>query len=254
MPKILLAIDAFSPLDRLLPAAVLLASQQHAELLVVFSQDDRVLRGAALSCTQEVGASSAVTYPVTSTSVEQRMKRIADDVQRRLSQAAELRHLRWEFQQCSRSISQITTEADAEIVLPGWRESRWVSPEKLQLTTPGISTKPVVIVIDDATSASAEAIEAARGLSGANRSNRLIILGLHAAMSSRSYRQKISVGDSSAESRIPVASVDQLVRQLQWLRPTLTMLGCEQFASADNQLHQALTGMKCPVALVRKAR
>lgn len=254
MPTILLAIDAFSPMDRLLPAAVLLASQQDAELLAVFSQDKRLLRGAALSCTQEVGANSAVCYPVSSTSIEKRIQRIADDMRRRLSQTAELQHLRWQFEHRLGSISQITAEADAEIVLPGWSESLWVSTENLHLTTPRISPKTVVLVIDEGTSASAQAIEAARGLAGANGSKRLIILGLQAALSSRSYRQDISAGDSTAESRMPVASIDQLIRQLHLLRPTLTLLGRDQLASADSQLHKALTSMKCPVALVRTAR
>ncbi len=253
MPTILLAIDAFSPLDRLLPAAVLLASRQHAELLAVFSQDTRLIRGAALSCTQEIGANSAVCYPVTSTSMEKRVQRIADDMRRRLSKAAERQHLPWEFQQCFSSISQITTETDAEIVLPGWSESPWVSPESLHLSPRRTSTNPLILVIDDGSPCSAQVIEAARGLAGANGPPQRIILGLHAAFDSGLDRRIMSADDRTGEIRIPVASREQLIRQLQLSRPTLTLLGREQLASADNQIHKALNSIKCPLALLRSA-
>jgi hypothetical protein len=254
MPTILLAIDAFSPLDRLLPAAVLLASRQHAELLAVFSQDNRLIRGAALSCTQEIGANSAICYPVTSTSIEKRVQRIADDMRRRLSKAAERQQIPWEFQQCFSSISQITTETDAEIVLPGWSESPWVGPESFHLTPRRTSMNPIILVIDDGLPCSAHVIEVARGLAGANGQPQLIILGLHAAFESGSDRREMSADDRTGEIRIPVASSGQLIRQLQLSCPTLTLVGREQLASADNQIHKALKSIKCPLALLRRTR
>ncbi len=254
MPTILLAIDAFSPLDRMLPAAVLLASRQHAELLAVFSQDSRLIRGAALSCTQEIGANSAVCYPVTSTSMEKRVQRIADDMRRRLSEAAQRQHLPWGFQTCISSISQITTETDAEIVLPGWSESPWVGTESLHLSPRRTSTNPVILVIDDGSPCSAPVIEVARGLAGENGRQQLIILSLRAAFESCSDRRRMSADDRTAEIKIPVASREQLIRQLELSRPTLTLLGHDQLASADNQTHKALKSIKCPLALLRRAR
>ena len=56
MAEILLAIDAWTSLERLLPAALLMASQQHAALVGVFACDSRLSQGAALPFTHEVGA------------------------------------------------------------------------------------------------------------------------------------------------------------------------------------------------------
>ncbi len=254
MPTILLAIDAFSPLDRLLPAAVFLASRQHAELLAVFSQDNRLMRGAALSCTEEIGANSAVNYPVTSTSMEKRVQRIASDMRRRLSDAAERQHLPWEFQQCFSSISQVTTETDAEIVLPGWSESPWVGPQSLHFSPRRTSTNLIILVIDDGSPCSAHVIEVARGLAGANGPPRLIILGMHAAFEAGSDRRELSANDRTGEIRIPVASREQLIRQLQLSCPTLTLVGREQLALADDQIHKALKSIKCPLAILRRSR
>lgn len=254
MSTILLAIDAFSPLDRLLPAAVLLASRQHAELLAVFSQDNRLIRSAALSCTQEIGANSASCYPVNATSIEKRVQRIADDMRRRLSKAAERQQIPWEFQQCFSSISQITTETDAEIVLPGWSESPWVGPESLHLTPRRTSTNPFILVIDDGLPCSAHVIEVARGLAAASGQLELIILGLQAAFESGSARRTMSADDRKGEIRIPVGSREQLIRQLQLLCPTLTLVEREQLAATDDQIHTALKSMKGPLALLRRTR
>ena len=250
MSRILLAIDAFSPLDRLLPAAVLLASRQHAELLAVFSQDNSLIRGAALLCTQEIGANSAIRYPVTSTSIEKRVQRIADGMRQRLSKAADRQQIPWGFQQCFSSISQITTETDAEIVIPGWSVSPWVGPESLHRTSRRTSTNPVILVIDDGLPCSAHVIEVARGLAGASGQPQLIILGLHAAFESGSVRQRMSSDDSKGEIRIPVASMAHLIRQIQLLCPTLTLVGREQLAAKDNRIHNALKSIKCPLALL----
>ena len=250
MSTILLAIDAFSPLDRLLPAALLLASRHHAELLAVFSQDNSLIRSAALSCTQEVGANSAICYPVTSMSIEQRVQRIADDMRQRLSKAAERQQIPWRFQQCCSSILQISTETDAEIVIPGWSASPWGGPKSLHLTPRRTSTNPFILVIDDGLPCSAHVIEVARGLTAASGQLELIILGLQAAFESGSDRRTMSADDRKGETRIPVASMAQLIRQLQLLCPTLTLVGREQLAATDNQIHTALKSMKCPLALL----
>jgi hypothetical protein len=250
MSTILLAIDAFSPLDRLLPAAVLLASRQHAELLAVFSQDNCLIRGAALSCTQEIGANSAICYPVTSTSIEKRVQRIADDMRQRLSKAAERQQIPWRFQQCCSSILQISTETDAEIVIPGWSASPWGGPESLHLTPRRTSTNPFILVIDDGLPCSAHVIEVARGLAAASGQLELIILGLQAEFESGSARRTMSADHRKGETRIPVASTGQLIRQLQLLCPTLTLVGREQLAATDDQIHTALKSMKCPLALL----
>jgi hypothetical protein len=250
MSTILLAIDAFSPLDRLLPAALLLATRQHAELLAVFSQDDSLISGAALSCTQEVGANSAICYPVTSTSIEKRVQRIADDMRQSLSKAAERQQIPWGFQQCCSSISRIMTETDAEIVIPGWRASPWSGPKSLHLTPRRTSTNPFILVIDDGLPCSAHVIEVARGLAGTSGQLEMIILGLHSAFESGSDRRRMSADERKGETRIPVASTRQLIRQLQILCPTLTLVGREQLAATDNQIHTALKSMKCPLALL----
>lgn len=251
MPTILLAIDAFSPLYRLLPAAVFLASRRNAELVCVFTQDSRLLPGVALSCTHEIGAHSAVCYPVTRRSIEKRMSGIADDMRRRLSMEAERQHLRWGFQQRSGSIAQIATETDAEIVVPGWGESQWADAMRSGISAHRTPDSHVVAVVDEDSSATAQVVEAARSLLGPNGPNRLIILSLQRDNDTASERFQKSCDQSSGEVRIFVASFEKLIQHLRLLRPTLVLMGREQSLSADIQLHKTLTSIKCPVALIR---
>lgn len=254
MPTILLVVDAYSPLDRLLPAAVFLASQRNAQLMGVFVQDGRLVRGVALSCTQEIGAHSAVCYQVTSQSIEKRMRRIADEMRRRLSLAAERQHLRWDFQQCYGSISQIATATDAEIVVPGWSESLWAGAAHSCASTRKTPDGHVVVVIDDGSSSSAQVIEAARRLTKATGSHHLTVFAMDEALETRTVRHNVAADPKLAETRIPVDSIEQLIRQLRLLRPTLTLLGRDQLVSTDSRLHKTLASMKCPLALVRTTR
>lgn len=250
MPKLLLVIDAFSPVHRLLPAAVFLASRRNAELVCVFTQDSRVLPGVALSCTREIGAHSALCYPVTSGSIKKRMTAIAEDVRRSLSQEAERQHIRWEFQQCFGSISQILIETEAEIVVPGWPESHWTDSMHPRVQTHKSSERLVIAVVDEDLPSSGQIIEIVRSLMGTNGAKQLIILSLKSRSGGSSKPVHQPAGQSSGVTRIRVDSIEELIQHLRRLRPTLALLGREQPVFNDIRLHKTLATIKCPLALL----
>ena len=135
MPTILLAIDACKRLERLLPAALLFASEQNAALLGLFVQDRQLLTGAALPFTREVRSNSATCYSLTADSIGKRMLTIAEGMRRRLAKEAEQRQLPFQFEICDGNIWQITNESEADVVLPGWSEDWAVTTACSSLTT-----------------------------------------------------------------------------------------------------------------------
>ena len=50
---------------------------------------------------------------------------------------------------------------------------------------------------------------------------------------------------------IRVASMEQLIRQIRLLRPTVVLLGRDQNLAADRQLQNQLALIRCPLALVQ---
>ena len=252
MPTILLAIDAYSRLEQLLPAAMLLASGQNALLLGVFARDSRLLQGAALPCTQEVGANFAACYPLTADTIENRVWRIAEDMRRRLAVAAEQRKLPWEFQLCDSSISQITSETKADAVLPGWSGHLWVSGSNTGLRTAGGAARAPLVVVDDVSPAAAQAIAAARRLTAAAGLQDLVILVVDSAPTAVDGPSppKRSSGTQPGEVRIRVNSPEHLARHLRVLRPALVLLGRDQPLASDSRLQKELSLLKCPLALL----
>ncbi len=250
MPTIVLAIDAYSQLEQLLPAALLLASGQNALLLGVFAQDSRLLQGAALPCTQEIGANSAACFPLTAETMENRVRRIAEDMRRRLAMAAERRKLPWEFQLCYGSISQITTETTADAVLPGWSGHLWISGSHPGPPTRSSAARAAIAVVDDGSLSAAQAVEAARRLTAAAGLPELVILEMDSVpVPGLTGSARSSVG-RPPEVRIRVDSPDQLMRHLRVLCPTLMLLGRDQPLASDSRLRKELFLLKCPLALL----
>lgn len=276
MPVILLAIDACSPLEQLLPVALMLASQQHADLRGVFAQDNVLLQGVGLPFTQEIGASSAVCYPVTTLSIEKRVQHIAHKMRQRLAAAADQQHIPWDFQICSGTILQITHETDSDIVLPGWN-SNYSAASTRPLCAVSKSMPQTIVVVDDGSTGSKQVIRAARQIvevtdvaGGSTRNispgqtrhpqtssaRRLVIFDLP--------RQEVRSSDDPAvlseptattnlanETHVNVASTEQVIGHLRQLRPSLFLMGRRQRLAEDRPFQRALTMMKCPVALLK---
>lgn len=253
MPKILLAMDACTQLKRLLPAALLLASEQHSALLGVFAQNSALLQGAALPFTNEVGANSAVCYPLTADSIEKRVRRIAEEMRRQLAAAADRRQVPWEFQFCSSSISQITTEAKADVVLPGWNAIWSLAKTSAGLSARRTSASPVIVVVDEGSPSSAHMINTARRLMVTAGPHQLVILATPPSAASSRTEPGSVAGRQPAEVVIRVASTEQLTSQIRLLSPTVMLLGRDQNLAADSQLQKKLAFMKCPLALVQPA-
>ena len=251
MPTILLAIDARTQLERLLPAALLLASEHHSALFGVFAQDRALLQGAALPFTHEVGANSAASYPLTADSVEKRMRRIAEDMRRRLAAAAENLMLPWEFQICDSSISQITAGTKADVVLSGWNANWSLAAPPAGVSTRKTSARTVVVVIDDGSPSSAHMIEAARRLMSLARPHRLVILATSPVAGLSRSKPDPVIGRKAAEAVFRVTSTEQLISQIRRLGPMVVLLGRDQNLADDSQLHRKLALIKCPLALVQ---
>lgn len=250
MPQILVAMDACTQLERLLPAALLLTSEQPSALLGVFAQDRALLHGAALPLTHEVGANSAACYPLTADSIEKRMRRIAEDMRRSLAAAAERQLLPWEFQIRYDSISQITSETKADVVLSDLN-ANW-----LPATTPAgvalrkTSARQVIVVIDEGSQSSAHIINAARRLLSRAGPHQLVILATPAVAELPRPELRAMASGKPAEVVIRVDSLQQLTRQIRLLSPTVMLLGRDQNLAEDGKLPKKLALIKCPLALV----
>ena len=256
MAEILLALDAWTPLERLLPAALLMASQQHAALVGVFARDSRLPQGAALPFTHEVGAQSASCYPVTAESIDRRIQTIAESVRRRLATAAERQHVPWEFRTCDGSILGITNETKADVVFPGWnRNSSTASTHACRLIS-RTSSRTVIVVVDDGAPSLANVISAARQLATNTKRHQLIIINLvsdtecpvkeSGALTGRS----VHTGTIN-EVVVYAASMEQLIRHLGQLDPFVLLIGRDQRLMESSQLVRNLALLNFPVALLK---
>ncbi len=254
MPTILLAIDAYTPIERLLPAALLLASGPRSALLGIFAQDSQLLQGASLPCTQEVGANTATCYPLTEQSIQKRVQRIADGMQQRLAEAAKRQHLPWEFQRCDGSISQIVSETQADVVLPGWSESSWIKARHVCMTPQRCSKKEVIAVVDDGSALLGCVIQAARDLSETAKPRQLVTLAMNSPKAERAKLSERIVEGEHCESILHVSSIAQLIYQCSVLRPAVVLIGQEQALAFDSQLRKGLAFIKVPLAIVRTNR
>lgn len=251
MPKILLALDASTRLERLLPAAFLLASEQHSALLGVFAQDSEVLQGAALPFTTEVGANSAACYPLTADSMANRMRRIAEDMRRQLVAAAELHQVPCEFQICCGSISKIASETKADVVLPGWNAIWSLARTSGGLPKRKASGNPVIVVVDEGSTSSARVIDAARRLTTSAAPHQLVIMATPGAAELSRTESGAVAGQTTAEAVMRVASTEQMISQICRLGPTVLLLGRDQNLAEISLLHRKLALIKCPLALVQ---
>ncbi len=255
MTQILLAIDAWTPLERLLPAALLMASHQHAALVGIFSLDSRLRQGAALPITHEVGAVSAASYPVTAKSIDRRIQAIAESVRQRLALAAEQKQVPWEFRTCDGSIMQVTHETDADVIFPGWNR-KFSSMSARGGRRISKSSSGTLIVIDDGSPSSTSTISAARRLATNTKLPQLIIFKLNsdrecpAGESRIPTRQSVPPG-TMKEILVRAASVEQLLRHLRQSEPFLMLIGRDQRLLENEQLVRDLALINCPVALLR---
>lgn len=256
MPVVLLAIDACTPLEQLLPAALLLAAQDHAALHGIFSHDNRLPQGAALPFTYEVGGNSAACYPVTAESIDRRVRCIAEKMRRRLAAAAERQQIPWEFETSSGSISQITRETEAEVVFPGWYTNLSATTARVRKSMPGTSSKAAIVVVDDGSPSSAQVINAAQRLGKSTGRHQTIILKLLSDHERPGKDSGVSTelrppSGKMNEAVIRVSSMRQLIRHLRQLHPSIVLLGREQKVVEDSQLLKELAFIKCPVGLLR---
>ena len=256
MAEILLVTDAWTPLERLLPAALLMASHQHAALVGIFANDSRLRQGAALPFTHEVGAHSASCYPVTSESIDRRIQTIAESVRRRLAAAAERQQVPWEFRTCDSSILRITDETEADVVFPGWNRDLTTTSAHARRVIPKTSSGTVIVVVDNGSPASANVISAARQLTENTKRCQVIIFKLISdtecpVKESRAPAGRSVPAETTNEVVVRAASVDQMIRHLRQLDPFVMLIGRDQRLLDDRQLLKNLALLKYPIALLK---
>lgn len=256
MAEILLVIDAWTPLERLLPAALLMASRQRAALVGIFAHDSRLRQGAALPFTHEVGSHSASCYPVTSESIDRRIQTIAERVRRQLAAAAERQQVPWMFRTCDSSILRITDETEADVVFPGWNRNLTTISAHARRVVPKTSSGTVIVVIDNGSPASPNVISAARQLMENTKPCQLIIFKLVSDTecpvkeSSAPAGRSVPAGTMN-EVIVLTASMEQLIRNLRQLDPFVMLIGRDQRLMENSKLIRNLAIIQCPVALLK---
>jgi nucleotide-binding universal stress UspA family protein len=125
-PRILIALDASSGSLAALEAAAFLAARLDAELLGLFVEDEELLALAALPFAAEVEVHSAVSRPLTSAGMEQRLRAQASRAAEALARAAGRHRLRWEFRVVRGAVTRevLAAVGDADFVALGGIGSR----------------------------------------------------------------------------------------------------------------------------------
>lgn len=248
MATILLAIDACTPVEKLLPAAVLLATQHRAGLLAVFVEDIRLTQTAALPFTTEIGMLTGVCHQLTAESIELRLKHIAEEVRRQLAAAAERRRVPWEFRVSRGTMAQILRDTEADIVLAGQSGFALLPVSKQIARRQEAADARCLLVIDDGTAAAKTAIDVGRTLVAANHHSRLVILALNASGEPSPRHRHLTGTDREIEIR--VATVSQLVGQIRRIRPSLMLIARNQDMAENCSVRRELEAIRCPLAIL----
>lgn len=251
MPKIVLAIDAYTSIDCLLRAALLLATEQDSQLIGVFARDERLPQGAALPWTQVIGAKTAECFPINAVSVENRISQIAAKMRQQLASVADRRNLHWEFSQRSGSIAQVADEIDADIVFLGWSGSQWGVETHSFRSFVRSATRQFMIVIDDGSPLSERVIRAAERYTAESHLQQLVVVSIPGRPSEGSRRSTERSHEKPAARDVRASSIEQLIVQIRLLRPALVLMGRDQPVSADSRLFRSLAAIGCPVAFLR---
>ncbi|MBL8815500.1 MAG: hypothetical protein JNL58_05690 [Planctomyces sp.] len=230
MPHVTIAVDAGSSLDRILPAALLLASVQNADLQCVVSQNRELLKAADLSCVYETGSRSALRHKVNSTSLRAQLSKFAESIKQRLSREAERWDIPWHIEE---------SEDSLESLLANTTDSTIISDQSIRMAAglrSGIrqshptSQTPVVVVVDDHSEAASNLLNLAR---------RMVAAGPH------------NHGIEVLHTRD--ASQDSLRSVLRHHLPVVLLIGRHQNLVCDSRWAKELTSVRCPFAIVPSA-
>lgn len=227
MSRITIALDFGSSLDRILPAAVLLASAQDAELRFVVSENRELLRAADLPCVYETGIRSALSHAVNSTSLRTQQKKFAEDIRLQLVRRTAKLDLKWCFEETDEPLSELLANATNCAI---------ISDQSLKASTAGRSGRrsrfdsfetPVIAVMDDQTPAASRLLSLARRMAVSGHRNYCIEV-LHA-------------NEASADSLLPA---------LRHCRPVVLLIGRTQSPADSSRAIRKLALFGCPFAII----
>lgn len=249
MTSMLLVVDAWSPLDRLLPAAMQLAARNQARVRGVFATDAQMLQGAALSFTREIGAASANRYSVSSESLTMRLRQMAAQTEKELAVAAKQAGVSFAFESCVGTISQIARDASEEIVLPGWNDCRWPHAQPQFRPDQFLHFQPLLCRVQRHRPAQGRP---SNTLLTTAEGERIVILSLvsesanfEITPSERPQRDTIS------DELVRVTSTTELMQRIRQLRPTLLLISHQDLFNPENPLDREIRRTGYPVVVFR---
>ncbi len=230
MPRITIAVDAGSSLDRILPGALLLASAQHAELRCVVSQNRELLKAADLSCVFETGSRTALRHDVNSASLRVQLRKFADSIKQKLSLEAERLEIPWHVEESEESLGSLLANTTDTTIISDQSITTGTGLRFGSRQSNQTSASPVIVVIDDNSAAASALLSLARQMAAAGQ---------------RKCGIEILHTDGIWQ--------DSLRSVLRHHRTIVLLIGRHQNLVCDSRWTKELASLRCPFAIVPTA-
>ena len=271
--RILVALDASSGSLAALEGAATLAVRLNAELLGLFVEDEDLLALAALPFAEEVEVHSAITRPLTSEGMEQRMRAQARRAAEALSLVAGGHRLRWAFRVVRGAVTREVLAAmeDADLVALGGIGRRATRSGRLGdtaleailrgerpvlLLAPGGAIREPIAVVYSDHAAAGQAIDiAARLAKRDGGSLRVILVADDAEAGARLQQEAIArleaYGVKGHFRKVRTGGADALFYALRLERAGTAVLTDSADAHGSEVARRLVEGQSCAVILVR---
>ena len=271
--RILVALDASAGSLAALEGAALLAARLNAELLGLFVEDEDLLALAALPFAEEVEVHSAVTRPLTSEGMEQRMRSQARRAAEALSLVAGRHRLRWDFRVVRGAVTREVLAAmeDADFVALGGIGGRATRSSRLGdtaleailrgerpvlLLAPGGAIREPIAVVYSDHAAAGQALDIAAGLAKRDGGSLRVFLvaddaGAEAKLKQDALERLAAFGVEGHFRLLRTGGVETLVLALRQERIGTAVLTGASGAFGNELARRLVEAQNCAVILVR---
>jgi hypothetical protein len=269
--RIVIACDAVCALGPAIETGAAIAAHWRASLHGLFVEDPALLQAAALPFTQQVNLSQGISEALEPEGLERELVALAGQARRWLEDVAGRRGLEWSFsvrREDAASVALAAEDADLLILEAAVRpfggqfqlDSQWLSaaydaPQSVLLLRDGDRQgRPVVVLVDAASTGARGAVVAAAEMAGMDDRQIILLAGTGAPAEAEMLGWVGEVSLSAARrcrvetQPAAVADLEDLVARLEG---RLLVLNADPAESDKNRLKAIVSGTRCDVLLVR---
>lgn len=270
--RILVALNGVTSASAGLELAIQMAGQLHADLEGLFVEDSDLLRVAALPFTRQINFTTAGETPLETADVEMDMTRRAGLAQQRLAAAAASRHIKWSFRRVrgrvSHEIEMAAAQADFVVVEGGRTGARLqdlqgsmvetvlqsATRTMLVARTGALATEGVAVIYDGSTGAAAALSFALRIMPRTGVLTVFLDALPGAALDELETKCRSELADAGVSIRFaPLDKKDwpAMCQSVSRNNASLFVIAHDSPLLAGTGMRKMLSGMKCPVCVVR---